>query len=206
MQTSYFAQRKSAQDIIYSKGFYAFLCGAVLIGALLGTLSLCLGQESALSDITAVGRRFIMQRKGMDDAAVLTGSLGSATLLLGAQLVFGLCAVGQPVAAAVPVFRGMGIGLTLAQLYTQAGKSGVLPAMGLILPSEVICVLALIAGAREAAAMSCEILSHTLAERQVEGLAEQTKLYLTRFMVLEACLALSAAADCAANHFLIGYF
>ncbi len=197
---------RGRSDIVYSKGFYAFLCGAVLIGALLGTVSYCVSGESFIESLGSFQKSFIERRSGMEVSRVLVSSLASSSLLLAAEFLLGMCAVGQPFELAVPVFRGMGLGLTLAQLYAAYGSGKMLFSMGLILPSGIITALVLIAGARESLALSCVYFKLTLSDRQEKGLAESFKLYAAKFMVLEAALALAAAVDCITSYFLIGYF
>ncbi|MBO5448629.1 MAG: hypothetical protein J5994_04815 [Ruminococcus sp.] len=187
-------------------GFFAFLCGAALMGVLLGTVSYCCSDGVFLQKLGLAQSDFIRSRMAMDYASLMAGSLWRTSLFIAAAFVCGLCAVGQPAAIALLVFRGMGLGLTMAQLYSTYGSSGILPAAGLILPGAVISTLAIVTAVRESVSLSNILLRISLSERQENGLLEPVKLYAAKFMVLEAAIAVSAGADCICNYIFIGYF
>lgn len=185
------------------RGIFAFLCGTALIGVLLGTLSFCLnaGQADTLLFFKDSG---LSARAGMEHGRLMAGSLlGSTVFLLGIALA-GFCAFGQPFELALIVLRGMGLGYTLAEVYSAVGKSGVPYAAGLLLPGAVISTLALVAAAREALRLSNIYLRLTLSDRQENGTAAAVRLYGTKLLVIEAMLALSAGADTLCNFLFIG--
>lgn len=193
-------------DLVYRKGFFAFLCGAVLMGVLLGTIAYCCSNADFLYKLSLTQSDFIKSRAEMDHSQILTGSLTGTTIFLAAAFLCGLCPLGQPAELALLVFRGMGIGLTLSQLYGTYGRSSVPYAMGLILPGAVISTLAVVIAVREAMSLSGVYLGISLSDRAENGLAETVKLYGTKFMVLEAALAAAAGADCLCSYLFIGHF
>lgn len=191
---------------IYKSGFFAFLCGTVLIGVLLGAVTYCCSGGEFLHKIGLVQSDFIKSRSVMDYGQIMVNSLSGTSVFIAAVFLCGLCPLGQPAELAVLLFRGMGLGLTLSQLYGAYGKAGILHTMGLILPGAAISTLAMVIAVREAVALSNIYLRMSLSDRQETGLMEPVKLYAAKFMVLEAALAVSAGADCLCNYIFIGYF
>ena len=186
---------------VYGRGFFAFLCGAAIIGVLLGTMCFCLNTKAADSIMLFGGE--LQSRMSMEHGKLMAGAfLGSTVFLLGIGLT-GFCAVGQPFELALLVLRGMGLGYSMAQLYAQAGRESAIYAAGLLLPGAVISTLGLIAAAREAVCLSNIYLRITLSDRQEQGLAEAVKLYGAKLLVIEAVLALAAGADTICNYLFI---
>lgn len=191
------------QGKIYKNSFFAFLTGAVLIGILLGVVQFCCTDSSFLTGLGIAQENFIAARKGMNFGQLLLNSLGGTTVFLFLAWLFGFSAVGQVPEIILLLVRGMGLGLTLSQLYSAYGKSGMLYSAGLILPSAIVSCVALIIGAREAIGFSNIYLKITLSGRQENGLLGAARLYCTKFLVLEAMLAVSAGIDCFCTIMLI---
>lgn len=194
------------KDIIYSRGFFAFLCGTQLLGVLLGTLSYCLTGEDFTKSLGLLGSSFISTRFSEDHAALLIKSMAGTSLSLIIVMLLGFCALGQPFQIAMLVFRGMGVGLTLSQLYLSFGRGHLLYSVGLMLPGAAISSAALCFAVREALALSNIYLRLTLSDRQVCGLLDTAKLYAAKFFLLEAVLAFAAGIDVLCNYLFIGYF
>lgn len=202
-----FAQRRDhIGDIADSRGFFTFVCGAVLAGVLIGTLCYCTAGEGFAESMLPVGRDFIRSRLAMDHAQILLRSFLGTSAYLAALFMLGLCAVGQPFEIAVAVFRGMGIGLTMSQLYAVYGRQGMPFSAGLMIPGAVVSSLAVISGVKEAFSLSGIYLRHTLSAEREMGMADIAKLYCAKFFVLEAVVAVSAGIDVLCNYLFIDYF
>ena len=202
MQTSCY-RTDGRGTALYGKGTFAFLCAAALIGVLLGTLCFCMGAGQA-DRLIFFGDNGLKVRAGMDHGRIMAGSLLGSTVFLLGLAAAGLCAVGQPFELALLVLRCMGLGYTMAEIYSSVDRSDVIYAAGLLLPGAVISTLGLIAAAREAVCLSNIYLRLTLSDRQEQGLAEAAKLYFTKLLVIEALLALAAGADTVCNYLFIG--
>ncbi|MBR1862648.1 MAG: hypothetical protein IJ806_00990 [Ruminococcus sp.] len=187
-RTSFFEDGNERPEGAYSSGFFAFLWGALLIGVVLGTVSFCR---------SGGGPQFITAAPdpGGDRGQILLRSMAGTTVLLTGIMLLGMCPVGLPFQAAVLTFRGMGIGLSLSGIYSAGGRELLPYAAGLTVPGCMISSAALCLGAREAAALSGAYLRMTLADGDCRGLRENMKLYLAKFLVLEAVLAVAAGAD-----------
>ncbi len=177
-------------------GFFIFLAAVSLAGVLLGTLSYCYMDSGFLERISSLEENFFDARRSADYAVILMRSLCSSTLFLGAAFILGFSAVGQPLAVAVPIVRGIGLGAAMAQIYSANGTSGILTCALLLIPSALISTFALIRGVMLSVEMSDRLLSDVLSDRSQEDMLENTKVYGASFIALEAVMAVSAAIDC----------
>ncbi|HCJ40714.1 hypothetical protein [uncultured Ruminococcus sp.] len=200
MQTSY--NGNEGKKTVYKRGSFAFLCGTAVVGVLLGAMCFCL--KTANADRLMLFGSSLQDRAEMDYGKIMAGSLLGSTAFLLALALAGFCALGQPFELALLMFRGMGIGCMLTEVYADVGKNSVPYAAGLLLPGAVISLLALVAAAREALCLSNIYLRVTLSSRGGEGLAETAKLYGAKMLVIEAMLALAAGADTVCNYLFIG--
>ena len=85
--------------------------------------------------------------------SMLFSSCFSAILLLTMLFLCGLSACGAPFAVIVPLFYGMGLGMTEAY-YCAAGLKGFVTSSLLIIPHYIIAATALVLGSMEAIRMS----------------------------------------------------
>jgi hypothetical protein len=64
------------------------------------------------------------QRKLVQELQVnFMSAILSAMMFVGALFICGFCAVAQPIIVALPFFRGLGVGFSLAALYAHYGSS-----------------------------------------------------------------------------------
>lgn len=187
----------------YDCRFLAILSGIVLIGALLGTISCCCLDADIVKRFGLTGMDFITGRKNMEFGKMLVSSLGSTTVFLLVIFVLGFSSIGQPAEIAVLVIRGIGLGVTLSQIYISGGKTSVLWGSLLVVPCATISTYAIITGAREALTMSNIYLKISLSDRQENGLLCSLKLYAVKFLVLEAVLAVGAGVDCLCTYLFL---
>ena len=123
-------------------------------------------------------------------------SFFSSTVFLAVVFLSGFSSLGQPLAVAVLLLRGMGWGVAMSQLYSIYGGHGaLLSAMFVLLPA-VITAAALMIAAREAVAMSNILLCIVFSEGQHSGLRQTVRLYAVKFLVFEAAAAVAAALEC----------
>jgi len=102
------------------------------------------------------------------------------TLLLGVLFFCGLSACGIPFMWAVPLFFGLGLGMSESYYYS-TGWRGVLLAVVLVLPSALLKGTALLMGCAEGVRMS-RLVGSTLMQRNVgEGLYGDFRLFVLRF-------------------------
>ena len=144
---------------IYKSGVLAFFAGAILIGALLGAVTFCFMGSDELSMLSVFSNSFVDVRSSGDLEEILVRSFFSSTVFLAVVFLSGFSSLGQPLAVAVLLLRGMGWGVAMSQLYSIYGGHGaLLSAMFVLLPA-VITAAALMIASREAVAMSNILLS-----------------------------------------------
>lgn len=187
---------RTSRDFTRKNSFFAFLAGTAILGVLLGVISHCFMSDAFLKQMAAAQENFIEIRKQQDFITILIKSFLSSTVFLGTAFVFGFSAVAQPFELLLPVIKGMGLGVTMAQIYTQNGKSGMIICLIIILPCAAISVYALLMGVREAVGFSNVLMTDLLSLKQSGGLLPALKIYIAKFMVLEAIVAVSAGVDC----------
>ena len=181
---------------IYKSGVLACFAGAILIGALLGAVTFCFMGSDELSMLSVFSNSFVDVRSSGDLEEILVRSFFSSTVFLAVVFLSGFSSLGQPLAVAVLMLRGMGWGVAMSQLYSIYGGHGaLLSAMFVLLPA-VITAAALMMAAREAVAMSNILLCIVFSEGQHSGLRQTVRLYAVKFLVLEAAAAVAAALEC----------
>lgn len=181
---------------IYKSGVLAFFAGAILIGALLGAVTFYFMGSDELSMLSVFSNSFVDVRSSGDLEEILVRSFFSSTVFLAVVFLSGFSSLGQPLAVAVLLLRGMGWGVAMSQLYSIYGGHGALLSAMFVLLPVVITAAALMIAAREAVAMSNILLCIVFSEGQHGGLRQTVRLYAVKFLVLEAVAAVAAALEC----------
>ena len=116
-------------------------------------------------------------------------------LLLALLFVSGLSACGIPAALVVPVFWGIGLGLTEAY-YFAAGFGGAAVVAAVLLPHSVMEAVALLMGASECFRMSARFaVCLSPHSAHCGGLWQEFRLYAVRFLLLTLLLLGAGALD-----------
>ncbi len=186
---------RTRRQTVFGGEFFMFTASVFAVGLILGTISYCRMSDSILPFLTDTDNSFLEVRTNGEFGEILLKSLSASTIFLGMLFLLGFSAIGQPAEFAVVLVRGAGVGVTMAQVYSAFGKSGILSAVLLTLPSAIISAYGIIIGTREAVGLSNILLRDLFSERTSGGLLDRAKLYGTRFLVLEAIMAVSATAD-----------
>lgn len=170
----------------------------MIAGVLIGTLAFSFIKTSTLSDLNLVENDYLSMRENGGYIKILYSSLLNSSLLIIVLFLLGFCAIAQPVAVLVPVYKGLGFGATIAQIYSENGFHGFFMALILILPCALVSSYALFIGVRESLRLSNRFFSQAFLNRrtETESINEYVKLYAVKFLVLEAITAVSAAVDC----------
>ena len=181
---------------IYKSGLLAFFAGVILFGALLGTVTFCFMGSDELSRLSVFSNSFVDVRSSGDLGKILVRSFVSSTVFIALVFLSGFSALGQPLAVAVLLLRGMGWGAAMSQLYSLYGGRGALLSAVFVLLPAVITAAALMIAARESVAMSNILLCVVFSDRQHNGLRQTVRLYAVKFLVLEAAAAVAAGLEC----------
>lgn len=177
-----------------------------LIGMVYGALLVGLGQAQTQEQLSFLTEQFIGKRAEQSIMYTFIGSFNSSAVLLLALFVLGFCAVGQPVALFLPVFHGLGLGISMAYLYSTQGFQGILFTLILILPSAAISTIALFLGTRESVRFSNSIFRMLFPEKYEVPQQSGLKLYLIRFGVLLLFDVAAAMVDSVCTFLFAGFF
>ena len=127
-------------------------------------------------------------------------------VLLVVLFVSGLSACSAPLVLSVPLFWGIGLGLSLAHYYTY-GLSGVLLCAVLLLPPALLKAAVLLAACSQALHMSAQMFSQLLPRgARCGGLWQTFRLYGGRFLLLLVPLVLSGLLDVGLRALLLRFF
>nr|DAI53018.1 MAG TPA: Stage II sporulation protein M [Inoviridae sp.] len=135
--------------------------------------------------------------------SVLFSSCFSTVVLLLLLFLAGLSTCGAPLTVLVPVFFGLGVGLTEA-FYYGTGRSGILFVAILVIPHSLLAATALIMGCSESLRMSLLLSGQLLPNAHCGGLWQDFQLYCVRFLVffglafgagvLDVCLRIACSS------------
>ncbi|MDD2955372.1 MAG: hypothetical protein PHD67_03530 [Oscillospiraceae bacterium] len=163
-------------------------------GVVLGALLVRTADPATLDAVGKLTGEFSARRAEQGFWQTVGASLLPGLLLLALLFFSGFCAIGQPVIAAVPLFRGLGFGVGAGYLYARHGLIGVGYVAALLLPGAVISALTLLAAASEALWLANGFFGG------IRGQAPRpVKPYCVLFAGFAALILFSALADGAAN-------
>lgn len=173
--------RELKQFIHDNRRLFPFI-GLFLLGALVGVaayVTLLPRDLAAVLDLRPVAGGATGWLYG------LWNSLFATLAMLCALFLLGLWGCGAPFILCVPLFHGLGVGLTEAHYYDR-GLSGVLTTAGVILPVGLLTGAVLAMAGAESLRLSVD-LSHRLVSGDTEaGLQAPFRLYSLRFLLFLA--------------------
>ncbi len=114
--------------------------------------------------------------------AALWDTVFSTVFLLAGLFLLGLWPCGAPFTLAVPLFYGLGLGLTEAYYYT-LGLRGVLATLAVVMPRGLLTAAVLIMAAVESLRLSSQLARQLLPTVSGGGLWPVFRLYCIRFLL-----------------------
>ena len=127
-------------------------------------------------------------------------------VLLLVLFVSGLSACGIPVVVLVPLFWGVGLGLSLAYYYTD-GLNGVLLCAVLLLPPTVPKAAVLLMACKQSLHMSAQMLGRLFPRgARCGGLWQTFRTYCGRFFLLLPIVLLAGVLDVGLRALLLRFF
>ncbi len=112
-------------------------------------------------------------------------SLFSTLTMLTALFLLGMWGCGAPFILAVPLFHGLGLGLTEAHYYAR-GFSGVLTTAGIIVPVGLLTGTVLAMAGAESLRLSVSLSRRLVSGDTEEGMRDPFRLYSLRFLLFLA--------------------
>lgn len=177
--------------------FLLILMLITLGGVLIGTL-LYLGlDETGRADLAFMTNGFLSVRQEEERAFlhVLLSSFTAAGGLLLVCFFLGFSAVAQPLEIMIPIFRGMGLGMSIAGIYAVYGAKGFLIAFLLILPGAVVSTMGLLLAVRESLQLSGHFSGFAFWGRTDREMSRAIRFYLLKFLILFVIIGIAALLD-----------
>lgn len=135
------------------------LCMLFLIGIAFGAYAVRTLDENTLKGLLSIVGGFVNARQTATLSQMLMASLTQNLILIIVLFFCGYCAISAPVIYIIPVFKGLGYGITSGAMLSYYGMNA-LPFIGLlILPNTVLSALILVLACKESLIMSRNFLS-----------------------------------------------
>lgn len=128
----------------------------------------------------------------------------SASLFCGISYFVGMFALGQPLGIAMLFYRGFGIGLSAAMVYSACGIDGIKPVLVLILPKAMAFVFVALLSVREILRMSVHILKSLISCDNEISEKKIFRLYCIKFIVLIVISFIISVVDSFVNYMFSG--
>lgn len=128
----------------------------------------------------------------------------SNTIFLLIPYFAGYGAVFQLASAFVPLFKGLGLGLTMGSIYQSDGLSGIVYSVLIIIPHTAVALIAILIGCRESIKMS-NLFFKSIRHSDCLNI-EIIKLYNVKFIVLTAISFISALINAISMILFLGIF
>lgn len=167
----------------------------LLIGVLIGTLAFCNMSEDDFNNFSFITQMFIKNKSEQTFLQSLVNSFSTSASLLLICFFLGFSAISQPVEITIPIFRGLGLGASIAYIYVTYGIKGFLISLLLIIPNAVISSISIIIAARESIKMSNMFTFFAISNNCENNMKSCIKLYLLKFVILFVIIGLSSVID-----------
>ena len=178
-----------------TKVFIIALMAIMLLGVLIGTLAFCNMNSNDVSNLSFITQGFIKNRAEQTFIKTIAASFSSAGVLALICFLLGFCAIAQPVELLIPLFRGLGLGTSIAYIYSCYGVRGFFITFIMIIPHAVISSIAIIIAARESIRLSNLFTSIAMSTKTDIEMRSSIKLYLLKFLILFGIIGISSLID-----------
>lgn len=166
----------------------------LLIGVLGGTLIFCRLDENGYQAIEKITGGLVENRLNYTFLESLVNSFAGTFILIFLCFIFGYSPLSEPLEYTILVFRGLGLGIVLADMYCSFSVYGIGFSVLLIIPNAVFTALLLLVAVREAVRMSHTVKQRVFCPVENEG-SLNFSLYRERFVVLLLGLATASLID-----------
>ncbi len=176
-----------------------------LAGVVGGSLVFLAGHDMLTGDLALILQVRPVDKGFLGGIAALGSSCFSTFLLLALLFLCGLSACGAPVTALVPVFFGLGIGLTEAYYYG-IGGAGILFTALFVIPHNLLAAAALLMGCSESLRMTLLLSGQLLPSVHCGGLWQDFKLYCVRFAMFLGIMLSAGVVDVLMRSLFLQWF
>ncbi len=176
-----------------------------LIGLLIGTLTIKNNKEIS-DEVLEIFNTFFNREIGQSFINNFKEIFLYNFLFLSLSLIFGLCAVGTPVVAALPVIKGIGIGLISSELYNMYSLKGFGYCMLILFPIQIISSFVVIVSSKESILMSRNIFYSVTGLKQKKKRSNDIKLFLEKYGIYFLIIILLSLLSSLLNTFVAKHF
>lgn len=166
-----------------------FVSGLIVGAAIVKSSDTVLMQQ-----ISAIIQSYIEKRATQSFLILFVNSIIPIILFLYLSFSSGLCAIGMPLIAAIPVIKGLGTGIIGAYLYSVCEIDGVCYCLLLYFPASIISTAILIFACNESFFMSTDLFT-ILKDKHYSAPENIFRLYITRYCILVAFTLLCSIFD-----------
>ena len=166
-----------------------------MVGMIYGAMLIGLNRDEAVNQLGSIMQKFINKRIEQSIFITFASSFFSSMILVVILFLVGFFSIGQPIAFFIPMFQGMGIGLSTAYLYSSKGISGIIFCLILIAPTTIISTITLLLGSKESIRFSNKNLRTLFPQKFDQNMQGELNLYLKRFSALTIFQLVSAVVD-----------
>lgn len=179
---------------------FIFLTAVMTMGILIGSI-IAVSEHSFINN-KAVFNQFISPlNNGNTLFEIMKNTVISVGGILALIFCTGFFSIGQPLAVAVMLYRGIGTGISVALTYMTFGEKGVYITLLFIVPKILATSVILILGIREALRLSNIIYSYLFKGSAEENMNRYIRLYCVKFFVLLLFVFVTAILDGGLNYF-----
>lgn len=180
------------------------LSALFFVGMIFGSFSIKSENSFLRERLIPLYMSYVKSKITASDLSVFFSSLLINSSVIVLTYFIGLCAVGIPFAALVPLISGVFIGAASGYIYQTYMLRGLGYCGIIIFPSAVIAVSAIIFAGRESMLMSKNMLN-LLSQRHNQQY-EDFRSYSVRFAIYIAVSAFGALIETVTTHLFIGLF
>lgn len=194
----------------YTKKNYSLLAlGALfIIGVLIGTLLIRTAGGETMELLLRMVNGFVENRREQSLLQNFLSGLSGSLLVLAVLFVGGFCAISQPLVVSLPLFRGLGVGFSVASLYAAHGTQAMGFVALLMLPGTVLTALAILICCRESLRLANSFFV-CMGSTDKSRTFYSVRIYMARYLACGAICIFSAFLEAVlyfafANLFIFG--
>lgn len=180
----------------------AILLALFIMGMIYGALIVKSNSRQLLSMMSVFSQGYIGSNRTF--LGTFTTTFVSNLVFIAIPYICGYSAVFQAFTVFVPLFKGLGLGLSMAYLYSGHGLQGLLYSLLIIVPQTIIALFSMFVACRESVRLSnlflCSIKQNDCINIQI------VKLYNVKFVVLTAIVLVSALINAISVFLFSGMF
>lgn len=178
------------------KGFNLFkvLFNLFTFGFIFGALLLFFNKQDSLNQLSLLMQKFIKNRTNQGILTTFFSSFFSFFISILILFLTGLFPFGQPVAFFMPIFYGLGLGLSTTYLFSYNQLKGFFLNILIILPCEIIYTFILLLSAKFSI-RSSNVKLKKILEKNKEKKKSDFKTYVLRFLILFLFQVFAALID-----------